>query len=163
MKLLAIVCLLFGLLTVPAPLQFSGNWKLNRAKSEGLTGALGNADITLAVSQDAKRIHVEQSVVVRGRPQPSQELIWNLDGSETTAEVVRPMAGAMQLNAKWNEAARTLELHSRIEGDDQGKPVSVTVKETWELLNNGKSLRITRLRTSPQGRQAFRLVFDKQE
>lgn len=171
MKKLALFCMAIGLLSFPAvhaaPMKFTGNWILNRAKSEGLTGAMEGAEILLAVSQDDKRIHVEQKVNIRGRRQPSQELIWNLDGSETTAEVVRPMAGTMHLTAKWNEAARTLDLHSSIgasiKGDDQGKEVSVTVKEIWELLDNGKSLKITRLRNSPQGRQAFRLFFDKQE
>lgn len=146
-----------------APLKYSGSWVLNREKSEGLTGAMDGAEILIVVSQDDKRIHVEQKVNIRGRQQPSQEMIWNLDGSETTAEVVRPMAGTMRLKAKWNEAGKTLDLHSSIQGNDQGKEISVTVKEIWELLDNGKSLKITRLRTSPQGRQAFRLFFDKQE
>ena len=145
-----------------APAKYNGSWALNREKSEGLTGAMNGAEILLVVSQDDKRIHVEQKVNIRGRRQPSQELIWNLDGSETTAEVVRPMAGTMRLKARWNEAGKTLDLHSSITGDDQGKEVSVTIKEIWELLDNGKSLKVTRLRTSPQSRQAFSLFFDKQ-
>jgi hypothetical protein len=167
MKFVVLFFLAAGLLWFPAahaaPQKFSGHWLLNREKSEGLTGAMAGAEILLVVSQDDKRIHIEQQVKIRGRQQPSQELIWNLDGSETTADVVRPMAGTIHLSAKWNEAGKTLDLHSRIKGEDQGKEVSVTTKEIWELFNNGKSLKVTRLRTSPQGRQAFRLVFDKQD
>ena len=144
------------------PLKYDGIWLLNRDKSQGLTGGLAGAEITLVVSQDSKRIHVEQKIGIRGRLQPSQELIWNLDGSKTTAEVSRPMAGTMNLTARWIEAGKILELNSSIEGTDQGKEVAVSTRELWQLLNHGKSLKITRTRNSPQGRQSFTLFFDKQ-
>ena len=163
LSITAAIFFLFLIAASAAPFKYSGTWLLNRDKSEGLSGALAGAAITLLVSQDDKRIHVEQQVKIRDRQQPSQELIWNFDGSETTAEVVRPMAGTMRLKARWIEASQTLELYSSISGDDDGKEISVTTKEVWELLPGGKSLRITRTRTSPQGKQTFKLVFDKQD
>lgn len=167
MKLLfALLTLLPMLASLPAsfaPPKYAGNWKLIREKSEGLTGGLAGAEILLVVSQDDRKIFVEQKVRIRGHQQPSQELIWNLDGTESTLEVSRPMAGSMSLKARWLENLKTLELYSSITGNDQGKEVAVVTKETWELLNNGKSLRILRTRNSPQGRQTFKLHFDKIE
>ncbi|MFN0085691.1 MAG: hypothetical protein ACKVX9_09910 [Blastocatellia bacterium] len=167
MKLLLVLfAFLPALASLPssyAPPKYAGTWKLVREKSEGLTGGLAGAEILLIVSQDDRKIFVEQQVRIRGRQQPSQELIWNLDGSESTAEVSRPMAGTMTLKARWLENLKTLELYSSITGSDQGREVAVVTKETWELLNNGKSLRILRTRNSPERRQTFKLHFDRLE
>jgi len=146
-----------------APSKFEGVWRLNRDKSEGLSGALANAEIRLIVTQDDKRITTEQKVIIKGREQPSQEFTYNLDGSETTADVVRPLAGAMNLKAKWIEAAKILELASTITGDNDGREVTIATREQWQLVENGKALQVIRTRQSPQGKQRFKLYFDKQE
>ncbi len=146
-----------------APPKFAGVWMLNRDKSAGLTGALANAEVRLIVTQDDKQITTEQKVIIRGREQPSQEFIYKLDGSETTADVVRPLTGAMSLKARWIEAAKTLELTSTITGDIGGKEATVTTREQWQLVENGKALKIARTRETPQGRQQFKLHFDRQE
>ncbi len=146
-----------------APSKFAGTWVLNRNKSEGLTGGLANADIRLIVTQDDKQITTEQKVIIRGREQPSQEFVYKLDGSETTASVVRPLAGTMNLKARWIEASKTLDLTSTITGDANGKEVTITTKELWQLVEGGKALKIVRTREAPQGRQRFILHFDRQE
>lgn len=167
MKNTILLAAAFMLLILPAksaaPANYGGIWKLNREKSQGLMGMLPGAEFYLAVSQDEKRIHVEQKIRIRGREQPSQELIWNLDGGESTAEVSRPMAGTMHLKARWNEGARSLELLSVIKGDDLGKTVNLSTHEVWELLNNGKSLRITRTRTGLEKKQTSTLVYERTE
>lgn len=140
--------------------KFEGSWVLNREKSSGLTGGLGNAEIRLIVSQDAKQLTAEQKVVIRDREQPSQELTYKLDGSETEAEVSRPMAGTMKLKALWIENGKTLELQSTISGESEGKEVTISTQEQWRLID-AETLKITRTRKSPQGIQTFRLVFQK--
>ena len=141
--------------------QFDGTWVLIREKSSGLTGALGNAEIRLVVTQDAKQLTAEQKIIIRDREQPSQELIYKLDGSENEVEVSRPMAGTMKLKARWLESAKSLELVSSISGESDGKEVTITTQEQWQLIG-GNTLRIVRNRKSPQGLQTFRLVFQKQ-
>lgn len=142
--------------------KFAGTWVLNRAKSAGLTGGLGEAEIRLIVRQDNKSLSAEQQTIIRGREQPSRELNYKLDGSETEADVVRPLAGTMKLKARWIESSKTLELTSSITGDTDGKPASITTREDWQLLGKGDALRIIRTRRSPQGTQTFRLYFEKQ-
>lgn len=169
MKRLSAICVvtLMALIAARAgsapPPKFAGVWVLNRSKSAGLTGALANAEIRLIVTQDDKQITAEQKVIIKGREQPSQEFFYKLDGSETTAEVVRPMAGTMKLKAKWIEYSQTLELTSIITGDNEGKETTITTKEQWQLRENGKVLQIVRTRETPQGRKLFGLHFDKQE
>ncbi|MCI0523944.1 MAG: hypothetical protein L0Y75_01665 [Acidobacteria bacterium] len=146
-----------------APSKFAGVWVLNRGKSEGLTGALANAEVRLIVTQDDKQITAEQKLIIRGREQPSQEFFYKFDGSETTAEVVRPLTGTMNLKARWIEASKTLELTSTITGDAGGKEATITTREQWQLVEGGKALKIIRTRESPQGKQQFKLHFDRQE
>ena len=146
-----------------APSKFAGVWKLNRDKSEGLTGALANAEVLLFVTQDEKRITTEQKTIIRGREQTSQEFTYKLDGGETTADVVRPLAGTMNLKASWIEATKTLELTSSITGENNGKEVTVKTREQWQLMENGKALQIIRARESFQGKQRFKLYFERQE
>ena len=157
------LALIVALAATAAPSKFAGVWKLNRDKSEWLTGALANAEIRLIVTQDDKRITTEQKTIIRGREQPSQELIYNLDGSETAADVVRPLAGVMNLKARWVETAKTLELTSTITGDNNGKEATIKTSEQWQLMENGRALQIIRSREAPQGRQRFKLYFDRQE
>ncbi|MGH9802884.1 MAG: hypothetical protein ACRD82_21160 [Blastocatellia bacterium] len=141
--------------------KFEGTWVLNREKSSGLTGALGDAEIRLMVTQDGKQLTVEQKVVVRNREQPSQELVYKLDGSENEIEVVRPLAGTMKLKARWIESNKTLELQSTITGENEGKEATISTQEQWRLID-AETLKIIRNRKSPQGIQTFRLVFQKQ-
>lgn len=145
-----------------APAKFAGTWLLNRAKSEGLRNELPGSEWLLVVAQDEQKIYVEQQFKIRGRLQPSQELAWNLNGAPSRADVVRPVAGMAELEAKWNEAGKTLELNATIKGDNGGEEIVVTIKEVWELVAAGKALKVTRTRTSSQGRQTFKLYFDKQ-
>ena len=142
--------------------KFAGTWVLNRAKSEGLTGGLGDAEVQLVVTQDGKQLAAEQKTIIRGREQPSRELNYRLDGSETEAEVVRPLAGTMKLSARWIESSKTLELSSTITGESEGKQVTVTTKEQWQLIAKGNALKIERTRHSPQGAQTSKLYFEKQ-
>ncbi|MEO6725670.1 MAG: hypothetical protein ABIU20_02970 [Blastocatellia bacterium] len=151
----------FGQVKSSVP-KFAGTWVLNRAKSEGLTGGLGDAEVRLIVAQDGKQLSAEQKTIIRGREQPSREMNYKLDGSETEAEVVRPLAGTMKLTARWIESRKTLELSSTITGESEGKQVNITTKEQWQLIGKGNALKIERTRHSPQGTQIFKLFFEKQ-
>jgi hypothetical protein len=142
--------------------RFDGTWRLNRAKSEGLTGLLANAEIILEVNSDNQRLTAEQKVKIRGREQPSQPLTYSLNGSETTAEVVRPLAGTMHLRAKVLEKGHVLELRSSVSGENQGKEVVINTKEYWELAENGRVLKILRVRETPEKTQQFKLYFERQ-
>lgn len=144
-----------------APAKFGGIWSLVRSKSEGLTGTLAGADIILYVDQDLKNISVDQKIRIRGHEQPSQPLIYSLEGKDTTAEVVRPMAGTMTLQARWIEKGQVLELKSSISGMNLGKLTGVVTKEYWELVDDGKGLKITRTRETPEKTQQFKLYFEK--
>src|ERR1700712_211691 len=93
-----------------ADTSFAGTWELDLTKSEGLQGRFGKAPQTWTVTQDAKTLTVEAKVTVEGRDPLSIKSSFNLDGTETTADVSRgQMTGKSTTKAKWGEGNKTLE------------------------------------------------------
>jgi hypothetical protein len=142
--------------------DFSGNWQLNRELSEGLQSALAKTDVFLKVEQTANQIKVEQRVKFRGRDQAVTTFTYNLDGTPTEAPVSRPAPGKAQLQARWLDKGRTLELRSTLKAKVEDEEVTVTTREYWELLDKGTVLKINRTREQPSETQHSRLVFDRQ-
>lgn len=144
----------------PQPVDaMTGTWVLDRSLSEGLTGGLNGAEIQLVVERQGFELSVEQVVRIRGRQVPAQPLRYRLDGRDSTAEVVRPLAGTLELAARLLEKGRVLDLKSTISGDDQGKPVTLETRETWELIEKGAHLQIVRVREWNGRTQQSKLVF----
>ena len=146
----------------PVKPNFSGNWQLNRELSEGLQSAWAKTDVFLKVEQTASQIKVEQRVKFRGRDQAVTTSTYNLDGTPTEAPVSRPAPGKAQLQARWLDKGRTLELRSTLKAKVEEEEVLVTTREYWELLDKGTVLKINRIREQPSETQNSRLIFDKQ-
>lgn len=146
----------------PHPVDpMTGTWSLNRPLSEGLTGGLNGAEVQLIVERQGTELIVEQVVQIRGRRVPAEPLRYRLDGRESTAEVVRPLAGTMELAARLLEKGRVLELKSTISGDNLGKPVTLITRETWELTEQGAQLQVVRVREWSGQTQQSKLVFER--
>lgn len=73
-------------------------------------------------------------------------MVYRLDGTETTGEVSRPIAGTVELQARMLDKGRQIELKSTISGDNQGEVVTLITREFWELIDNDRTLKITRSR-----------------
>jgi hypothetical protein len=167
MKRLLIFCILVCALVIevwaagPAPANFSGTWVLDKTKSEGLAGPMAGADITMVVTQDAKQLTTETTYTGGQREIPVQKATYNLDGSETTAEMTGRMPGKATLKAKWMGDGNILELNSVQNVNVQGNDVTITRQDHWELAEGGKVLKIHRKSESPRGTQELKLVFNK--
>lgn len=146
----------------PHPVDpMTGTWVLNRSLSEGLTGGLNGAEVQLSVERQGVELIVEQIVRIRGRQLPVEPLRYRLDGRESSAEVVRPLAGTMELEARLLEKGRVLELKSTISGDNQGKPVTLLTRETWELIERDTQLQVVRVREWDGQTQQSKLVYNR--
>jgi hypothetical protein len=139
----------------------TGTWVLNRTRSEGLTGGLKGAEVELVVERKEKEWTVSQVVRIRGRQVPSEPLRYQLDGRETYVDVVRPLAGTMELVARLLEDGDILSLKSTISGEDQGKPVTLLTRETWQMIDQGKRLQIVRVREWGTQSQESTLIFER--
>lgn len=165
MRKLVVFCALIGasmvgLWLVAAATDFSGTWELDKSKTT-LEGQMANIEsITLKVAQDGKQIKVESETVTPRGPQ-SQAFTYNLDGSESTAEVGGRFPGKATLKAKWMGEGKTLELKSVRNINVQGNDVTITQTEHWELADGGKTLKVHRQTESPRGTNELSLVFNK--
>ena len=156
----SLICLLMMAAQAAAPTNFSGTWSLDKSKSEGLQGAMANADMTMTVTQDGKQLVVETKYSGGEREMPAQSLTYKLDGSETTADFTGRMAGKGTLKAKWMGDS-ALELHTVRNMNMQGNDVTMTSTEHWELADGGKTLKVHRTSESPRGTRETTLVFTK--
>ena len=167
-RLLTSVCcfcaLMTGLVSVSAAgANFAGTWELDKAKSEGLQGQAANSQSnTLTVTQNDKTLtQVTKIVGADGQAAPSTTYTYNLDGSETTAEITGRMTGKAKNKVKWMNDGKILEINSVREVSVQGNDVTITVKEHWELADDGKVLKIHRTTESPRGSQEVKLAYNK--
>ncbi|MFN7944420.1 MAG: hypothetical protein U0Z53_03635 [Blastocatellia bacterium] len=159
-----IALLMMGLWAVsaaPAPTSFAGTWSLDKGKSEGLNQQLQNAEsITLTITQDDKELTTKQEIA--GSPAPPQTATYKLDGSETTGDVnLGRMQGKATRKAKWMDGGKMIELHSVINVEFQGNPVTITQVQHLELAEGGKVLKIHSTSESPRGTQESKLTYNK--
>jgi len=140
---------------------FGGIWQLNREMSEELTGGLSGASYGLIVTVSGPELTIEERTTIRGRTQPAQPRTYRLDGELTTAQVSRPIAGTMELEARRLANGRQLELKSTISGTNEDRPVTFITVELWELIDKGRRLKIRRNREFGYTSTQMVLVFDR--
>jgi hypothetical protein len=165
MKRISIAVVLFCVLVVgsvsAAGTDFSGTWVLDKAKSEGLQGPMAGVDQTWVVTQDAKTLTAEMQFSGGQQEMPAQKRTYNLDGSETTAEVTGRLPGKATLKAKWMGDGKILELNGVQSANVQGNDIKITRTEHWELADGGKTLKVHRTTESPRGTQESKLTLTK--
>ncbi len=166
----------FLLIVVAASAQkasFAGSWSLDKAKSQGLSQGMQNADkVTWTITQDDKTISIEQKTEGgqqgggggmgggrgggMGGPQ-----VYNLDGSETTADVGGgQMTGKATSKATWSGATLELSRKSVFQGPN-GEVTSLNTRKL-SLSGDGKVLTAVMHNESPRGTTDSTLVFNKQ-
>ena len=90
-------------------------------------------------------------------------MIYRLDGKESSIETEGPM-GKMPVKLKANlDSDGKLKLSSSSTFSTQMGEISITTKETWELADGGKTLKISRTMETPRGTNSSELVFTKKE
>src|SRR6267142_3109842 len=169
--------LIFALaVSAAAPVNFAGTWTLDKGKSQGLSPRVQGADsVTWTITQTDKAITVEEKVTggtMAGGPGGpggggggrggfgGGPRTYNLDGSETTADMGR---GKAVRRASWSKDGKTLELSSKstFQGQD-GAEMTSTSNDKMQVSGDGKTLTVTRHSESPRGTQDTTYVFTKQ-
>lgn len=161
-----------------APANFAGTWSLDKAKSQGLSQRMQGADkVTWTITQDDKTISIDQKVeggqppaggggggtgggggMGGGRP-PAGPTAYNLDGTETTAEITGQMTGKSTFKATWTGS--TLELLRKSVLNGPNGEVNTSESRKLALSGDGKVLTATVHSESPRGVTDSTLVFNK--
>lgn len=169
----------FGLAVLAASAasaNFAGSWSLDKAKSQGLSQGMMNAEsVTWTITQDDKQISID-SKVVAGQPAagatpagpgagggrgggPMGPRTFSLDGKEAITEA---QGGTNTTKATWSSDGKTLELSSVRAGSRDGQDFKFTTNEKLSLSGDGKALTVARHSESPRGPQDSTMVFNKQ-
>jgi hypothetical protein len=162
-----------------AAANFAGTWSLDKTKSQGLSQRMAGADsVTWTITQDDKTISIDQKVtggqpptggggggtgggggMGGGRP-PAGPTAYNLDGSETTAEITGQMTGKSTFKATWAGSALELSRKSTLSGPNG--EIQTSESRKLALSGDGKVLTATVHSESPRGATDSTLVFNKQ-
>lgn len=98
----------------------------------------------------------------RGMMDGTQTVTYNLDGKETKLETPGIPGAEAVLKAEMEKDGKLKLSTSRTFNGSQGE-MTMTTKETWELKDGGKTLKITRDTESPRGTQTSELYFTKKQ
>ena len=105
-----------------------------------------------------------RTVMARGRALAMviRRMTCTLDGKESAREVGGISPGQIRRKAFWRKGDKTLEINLARDFDIQGSKVTSTVKELWEISDDGKVLKIKRTVNLLAGWDEVTLVFAKQ-
>jgi hypothetical protein len=103
-------------------------------------------------------------VMARGRAlgMVIRRMTCTLDGKEAAREVGGISPGQIRRKAVWKKVDKSLEFNIARDFDVQGKTVTSTVKELWELSDDGKVLKVKRTVNLLAGWDEATLIFTRQ-
>ena len=166
--------LVFVLTEQAAAPNFAGTWTLDKSKSQGLASRYSNFErVSWVITQTDKEILIQEKLIgfnVTGLPparpgrgagisrQPIGPRTYNLDGSETTANIE---GTKFVRKAILSSDGKTLELVEKTtsQGSD-GDEITRTSSNKLSLSADGKVLTVIRHREGP-GLEDSILVFNK--
>lgn len=188
--LTAVFCLLLGIMAVSAQekkANFAGNWELDTAKSK-LPEMMRIESMTMNVSQTDTELTVETKTKRAERPEGAgngggmrgggggggrgmgrgggmmggdNSFTYTLDGKETSAAAAGAM-GETKLKAKFEKEGK-LKLTQTRSFETQMGSVNVKIADTWELQDDGKTLKVVRDMETPRGTMTSEMYFTKKE
>ena len=143
-----------------AKADFTGTWKLDVAKSEGLPPAVKGQ--TMTVKQTGDRVEIATTVTT---DQGEQEIkdAYVLDGKEVDhVQKAMGMEGKGKRTANWSADGNGIEVkENALFETDQGSADIKTTRK-WALSADGKTLTIEMVIDGPMGPQNIKRVFAKQ-
>lgn len=185
MKKLAVLAAVFCLFSLSVFAQqsktnFAGNWELDVQKSK-LPEMSRIEAMTMKVTQTDKDLKIEATTKRAARPEGegagagnrrggwgagfggdgTQTLNYSLEGKETATEAVAGIPAASATLKASLEKDGKLNLTSTRKFNSQMGETTVTTKETWELADGGKTLKVVRQTETRRGTQTAEMYFTK--
>lgn len=159
MLYLLVSVFLLSFTVTPDKSNFSGSWKLNEGKSElGNGGRFTPRKIKVEQKDDAITI-AKTSLTGGGEEITSTETL-TFDGKTVESTVFGN--SKKKSSIKWSEDGKTSTVTYTIAFERNGQTFDVNGTETWTLTDEGKSLSVTTVSTSPQGERTTKAVYDKE-
>jgi len=174
--LAALFCLCFQATAVFAAIpNFAGDWELDLIKSK-LPETMTIESMTMKVAQTEKELKIEsttkraQGNVRSGTGSPmrrggggTQIISYNLDGKETNADIGSgAMAGKEMRKASLTSDGKLSLTLTRNISNETGS-ITIKTNETWELMDEGKTLKVVHYMETPRGATNAELYFTKKD
>jgi len=161
-KLLCVFSVLFAvslLLADTGELNFSGEWQLNKEKSNfGESGRGSRMAATKMIISQKENLKTERFSLNRDGEEVTTEETLTLDGKECKNETTR---GERISTANISEDGKNLTINTTMKMERQGNEFEMQIKEVWSLENDGDSLVIDYTTTTSRGERNRTLYYDK--
>jgi hypothetical protein len=156
--LIPVICLAFTRAT--DKVNFSGTWALNEAKSElGQRGRF--AAKTIKVEQKDNSIVITRtSPGFNGGDDVTTTETLGFDGKEVQSTGFGNSTKKSTLT--WAADGQTLTISSNTSMERNGQTFEFSAKETWSLIDGGKSISIVTVSSSQRGESTIKAVYDKE-
>jgi TonB family protein len=170
--LTAMFCLFFQavMAVFAATPNFAGNWELDVSKSK-LPDTMQIESMTLTVVQTEKDLSIQTATKrarggtgspMRRGGDGNQTVIYSLEGRETNAEIGSgAMAGKETRRAAVTSDGKLSLTLMRSFNNETGGTVTLKTNDTWELMDDGKTLKVIRYMETPRGATNAELYFTK--
>lgn len=152
-----ILCLAIFAVAAAQDKNFSGTWRLEAAKSEGLPPGMNQE---MKVSQNGDEVKIETKVITEKGEQTVPDS-YNLNNQAMDFEPTFPggVKGKGKRTAKRTENG--FEVVEKSSVDTPEGAVTIEMKRKWQLAADGKSLIIEMEVKGPQGEQKTKRTFIK--
>ncbi|MBA3693982.1 MAG: TonB family protein [Acidobacteria bacterium] len=163
------LCLQAVVAVFAATPNFAGNWELDVSKSK-LPDAMQIESMTLTVVQTEKELSIQSATKrARGgmgnpmrRGDGNQTVIYSLEGKETNAEIGNgAMAGKETRRVSVTSDGKLSLTLMRSFNSETGGTITLKTNETWELMDEGRTLKVIRYMETPRGATNAELYFTK--
>lgn len=120
--------------------------------------------ISLNTADSGGSLGSSRAVIARGRALATtiRRMTCTLDGKEMVREVSGISPGKIRRKALWKKGDKMLELNVARDFESQGSPITSTVREIWELAEDGKILKIKRTVNLLAGWDETTLIFSRE-
>ena len=150
----------------PKPVNYSGSWTLDKARSSGLPSYYQQVrSHRLEIDQRGWRLDVAVSVDIGGAAPDTMRFVYAMDGKETRARTpVRGPNGMMLVPTVMHATVSPdRQVHITIERDIamSGRTIHAVSKEDWQLATDGTTLTIHRSDDTPRGTTQSEMVFTR--
>jgi hypothetical protein len=138
--------------------NFSGSWAFNESKSTLGDGPMMSAtSMTINHQADLISIDLVQPSFDGGDEKRSEK--YTLDGKESVNQGM--MNSSVKTITTWSDDKKELKFAKNILFDMNGDNMEMKSTEAWRLSDDGKTLTVKSLMSSPMGDMDLTLIYDK--
>lgn len=143
-----------------AQVNFSGEWNLNKDKSDQPSGRRRGrtSAFKMTVTQKDNNLTVERIYKRRNGQKRTITEKFTLDGKKCTNEIMNRKRTS---TVEWAKDGKSLIINSTMNFERQGQNFEITSSEKWSLANGGKSLLIESTIHAPRGDRSRKTFYDK--